>query len=309
MRGMQVNGAGGVPALLAAEMPLPQPSDGEVLIQVRAAGATTAELHWYPTTHTKDGGPRVEAVPGHEFCGVVAAVGKNVTEVAVGQEIYGMNDWYSDGATAEFCVALPSSIAPKPASLSMEAAATVPIGALTAWQGLLDRAHVQGGERVLVHGGAGAVGAYAVQLAQLHGARVIATTSARSVEFVKQLGVERVIDYRSVRFEDEVGKVDVVFDAVGGETRARSWQVLKPQGRLVTVSSDVEDTAEQRDKDAFFIVEPNRRQLEEVGRLIDEGKLKTFVSAAVPLQDAAMAYSGTVPNRLPYGKVVITVSA
>jgi NADPH:quinone reductase-like Zn-dependent oxidoreductase len=166
-----------------------------------------------------------------------------------------MNDWFADGATAEFCVTQAPSVASKPATLTHEESATVPIGALTAWEGLLDRAKIQPGERILVQGGGGAVGIFAVQLAHLHGAHVIATVSSKQMKLVAELGADEVIDHHASRFGDRTQKVDVVFDGVGGETLDRSWDLLKPGGRMVTIAS-IEDTAEQRGKDAFFIVEP-----------------------------------------------------
>ena len=254
MKAMQVNHADRGPALIATELPQPEPGEGELLIRVRAVGVTHAELNWYPTTHTKDGAPRKGAVPGHEFSGVVAAFGKNTKGFAVGQDIYGMSDWFVNGAIAEFCVTQPQSIAPKPIALTHEAAATVPIGALTAWQGLFERAKLQPGERVLVQGGAGGVGLFAVQLAHQHGAHVIATASQKNLQLVAELGADEVVDYRASRFEDRSGKVDVVFDTAGGDTLDRSWSVLNAGGRLVTIVSDLPENAEQRVKDAFFIV-------------------------------------------------------
>jgi D-arabinose 1-dehydrogenase-like Zn-dependent alcohol dehydrogenase len=177
MKAMQLNHAGQVPVLIATELPQPKPGEGELLIRVRAVGVTHAELSWYPTTHAKDGTPRKRAVLGHEFSGVIAALGKNTKGFEVGQDIYGMSDWFVDGAIAEFCVTQPQSIAPKPTTLTHQAAAAVPIGALTAWQGLFERAKMQPGERVLVQGGSGAFGLFAVQLAYQHGAHVIATLS------------------------------------------------------------------------------------------------------------------------------------
>src|SRR4029077_19797054 len=282
---------------------------GELLIRVRATGVTPTELLWYTTTHTKQGGARTRAVPGHEFSGIIAAVGKGADGFNVGDEIYGMSDWFADGATAEFCLTQPQNIALKPKSLTHELAATAPIGALTAWQGLFDRAKMQSGERVLIHGAAGAVGLFVVQLAHLRGAYVIATASARNAEFVKQLGADEVIDYETSRFEDQVGNVDIVFDAGGGATLNRSWTVLKPSGRIVTIAADSEATADQRVKDAFFIVEPNQEQLLEVAKLLDAGSLKAFVSAVVPLEEASIAYSRAVPDKRGYGKVVIAVAA
>jgi NADPH:quinone reductase-like Zn-dependent oxidoreductase len=310
MKAMQVNGEDRTPILIPAELSTPEPGEGELLIRVHAAGVTPSELLWHPTTHTKDGQARLRAVPGHEFSGIVAKLGKHVGGFELGQAIFGMNDWFADGATAEFCLAQPQDIAAKPATLTHELSATVPIGALTAWQGLLDRAKLQPGERVLVHGAAGSVGLFAVQLAHLHGARVIATASAQNIEFVRSLGADEVIDYKKVRFEEEIAdKVHVIFDAIGGETLDRSWSILKTSGRMITIAADAETTTEQRIKDAFFIVEPNQKQLVEIAHLLDTGKLKTFLKAAVPLEDASAAYSRTLQATHSYGKVVITIPA
>jgi NADPH:quinone reductase-like Zn-dependent oxidoreductase len=300
MKAIQVNNSNHGLPLIASEIPQPRPSEGELLISVRAAGVTPTELEWYPTSHTKDGTPRKGAVPGHEFSGIIAELGKNTKGFEVGQEVYGLNDWFAEGATAEFCLTTPQSIAAKPASLTHEAAATVPIGALTAWQGLLERAKIQPGERVLIHGAAGAVGIFAVQLAHLHGAHVIGTASAANLDLIARLGADEVLDYRASRFEDRTQKVDVVFDGVGGETLARSWSMLKPSGRMVTI-------VDEASKDAFFIVEPNQKQLIEVAKLLDAGKLKTYVGAVVPLADASSAYSGVVPKTRENGKVVVAI--
>jgi NADPH:quinone reductase-like Zn-dependent oxidoreductase len=304
---MQVNNSTQGPALIATELPRPRPGEGELLISVRAAGVTPTELSWYPTSQTKDGTPRTGAVPGHEFSGVIAELGKNASGFAVGQEIYGLNDWFADGATAEFCLTTAQSIAGKPATLTHEAAATVPIGALTAWQGLLERAKIQPGERVLIHGAAGAVGIFAVQLAHLRGSHVIGSASSANLELIAKLGADEVIDYRASRFEDRTQKVDVVFDGVGGETLARSWSMLKPGGRMVTIAAGG-NAGDQRSQDAFFIVEPNQKQLTEVAKLLDSGELKTFVGAMVPLAEASSAYSGAVPNKRGSGKMVIVIN-
>jgi NADPH:quinone reductase-like Zn-dependent oxidoreductase len=307
MKAMQVNNTSGGSPLVAVDLPRPEPREGELLIRVHATGVTPTELHWYPTTQQKDGTPRPSAVPGHEFSGVVAALGKNTAGFTAAQQIYGMSDWFADGATADYCVTVPQSIAPKPATLSYDEAATVPIGALTAWQGLFDHARLQSGERVLVHGGAGSVGIFAVQLAHLHGAHVIATVSDTNAKLVAELGANEVIDYKTSRFEDRIQKVDVVLDSVGGDTLDRSWSVLNPGGRLVTIASGLPENAEQRVKDAFFIVEPNQEQLLEIAKLLDTGKLKTFVNAVVPFSEASNAYSGAVRNKRGYGKVVIAL--
>ena len=278
-----------------------------MLVRVRAAGVTPTELLWYPTTHTPDGKPRRNAVPGHEFSGVVAALGPGSTGFEIGQEVYGMNSWFADGATAEFRVTQLDWIAPKPTRLSFAEAAAVPIGALTAWQGLFDRARLREGETVLIHGASGAVGVFAVQLARHRSARIFATASANSRDFLTELGVERVIDYRAERFEEIVSKVDVVFDGVGGATLQRSWSVLSSTGRLVTIAADSEVTADERTKQAFFIVEPNQTQLREVGSLLDAGKLRAFVQAEVPLARAGSAYDGAARAGPARGKIVVVL--
>ena len=308
MKAMRINDAQPGPLLIAATLTQPQPGDDELLIRVRAAGVTTTELLWYPTTHTKTGEVRKGAVPGHEFSGVIAALSNGTDGFNVGDEIYGMNDWFADGATAEFCLTQPQNIALKPKTLTHELAATVPIGALSAWQGLFERAKMRSGERVLIHGAAGAVGLFAVQLAHLHGAYVIATAAARDTEFVKRLGADEVIDYKTSRFEDQVEHIDIVFDAVGGKTLERSWAVLKPGGRLVTIAADSEAATDQRVKEAFFIVKPDQKQLREVAKRLDAGTLKAFVSAVVRLEEASSAYSRAVRDKRGYGKVVIAVS-
>jgi NADPH:quinone reductase-like Zn-dependent oxidoreductase len=311
MRAMRLaKSANGAAQLVAAEVPQPKPAAGDVLVRVHAAGVTPTELGWEPTIQQKDGSPRLNAIPVHEFSGVIAEVGSDVRDFQPGQEIYGMNDWYVDGGLAEFCVTQPGSIAPKPAKLTHAEAATVPIGALTAWQGLFDRSHLQAGQRVLIHGASGGVGVFAVQFARNVGAHIFATASARNRDFVKQLGANEFIDYKSQRFEDVARDIDVVFDAVGGETFDRSFSVLKPGGSIVTiVSTENPETAfDERKKNAFFIVEPNQKQLIEVANLIDAGKLKTFVDAVVPLANAASAYDNSLKNRQGQGKVAVEIT-
>lgn len=293
--------------LKLVEMARPTAGRGEVLVAVRAAGLMRTELSWYPTNYQKSGEARVGAVPGHEFSGVVAEVGEGVAGVTVGEDIYGMNDWFVDGAMAEFCVTSAESLAPKPRTLTWEQAASVPIGALTAWQGLFDRAKLQAGETVLVQGGAGSVGMFVVQLAKLHGAKVIATASARTLEVVRALGADEVIDYETERFEDRVLDVDVGFDTVGGETRTRTQAVLRRDGRMISIAADGEVTTDPVVRAAYFIVEPKREQMIEVARLLDAGKLRTFVDAAVPIEEAVKAYKGEVRRELGFGKVVVRV--
>jgi NADPH:quinone reductase-like Zn-dependent oxidoreductase len=307
MKVMRFNDSAEVPSLVEATVDTPVPTSGEVLIRVRAAGVTPTELSWYPTTHTKSGDQRHGAIPGHEFSGVVTALADGVTGVAFGDEVYGMNDWFADGATAEFCLTRPEWIAPKPASLTHIEAASLPISTLTAWQGLFDRAHLRQGDRVLIHGGAGAVGLYAIQLAHKTGAYVITTVASEHFDFVRQLGAQEVIDYRTDHFQKVVKNVDVVFDTVGGATLRDSWEVLNPGGRMITIAAKSEGTKDERIEKAFFIVEPNRGQLIEIGRLVDSGHLKTFVAAEIPFNQASAAYTGKLRQTVGRGKVVLAI--
>jgi NADPH:quinone reductase-like Zn-dependent oxidoreductase len=305
MKIMRFNDSLEAPALVNATTDTPPPTSEEVLIRVRAAGVTPTELTWYPTTHAKSGDPRRGAIPGHEFSGVVIALGDGVTGVTLGDEVYGMNDWFADGATAEFCLTRPEWIAPKPAGLTHIEAASLPISTLTAWQGLFDRGHLRQGDRILIQGGAGAVGLFAIQLAHKIGAYVITTVASEHFDFVRQLGAQEVIDYRTEHFQKIVKNVDVVFDTVGGATLRGSWEILKPGGRIVTIAAKSEGTKDERIEKAFFIVEPNRDQLIEIGKLVERGDLKTFVAAEIPFDQASAAYTGKLRQTGGRGKVVL----
>lgn len=305
MRAMRLADSSESPKLVEAALPQPQPGPGEVLIRVSAAGTIRTELGWYPHTHDKSGAARHNAIPSHEFAGTVAAVGDGVTDFSIGQHIYGMNDWFAEGALAEYCLTTPSAIAPAPLTLSPTQAATVPISALTAWQGLFIHGHLHPGDRVLVHGGAGSVGLFAVQIAHLHGAHVIATASGRDTTFATQLGADVVLDYHTTKFEDVLQpNIDIVFDTVGGDMLLRSLPLIKPGRFPVTVSSTNENAADERVKRAFFIVEPHQRQLMEVAALIDTSKLRTWIKAEIPLDQANDAYAGTITG---HGKTVVII--
>jgi NADPH:quinone reductase-like Zn-dependent oxidoreductase len=304
MKAIRLHRRGGPEEFVYEESPEPQPGAGQALVRVRASAVTPTELQWVPTWTTRSGeSRRFPIIPGHEFSGEVALVGEGVTDFAVGDLVYGLNDWFGDGAQAEYCVAGAGEVARKPSSIDHVAAAATPISALTAWQGLIDRGQLATGQRVLIHGAAGGVGVFAVQLARWRGAHVIATASAGNAAFVRGLGADEVIDYLARRFEDVVHDLDLVFDAVGGETLERSWGVLKPGGRLVTIAASGENSRDPRTREAFFIVEADRPQLGEVARLIDGGNLRPMVDAVFPLARAREAYEHK-PLR---GKVVLRV--
>ena len=307
MRAMSFQKKGGPEDLCYGEVPPPRPQEDEILVEVRATTVMPTELQWSTTWAIPTGQPRpFPIILSHEFSGRVAELGPKVTALKPGDQVYGMNDWFSNGAQAQFCTAPASAVAPKPTSLEDSQAAVVPISALTAWQGLFDHAHLGPGQRVLIHGAAGAVGGFAVQLAHGCGAYVIATASSNQLDFVRGLGADQVIDYKATRFEAEAGQVDAVFDTVGGETLERSWGLLKPGGKLVTIATQSEGSSVPRVREAFFIVEPDGAQLAQLSQLIDTGKLRPTVDSVFPLERAPEAYEHAKRGHL-HGKVALRI--
>jgi NADPH:quinone reductase-like Zn-dependent oxidoreductase len=242
MRAVRAHKRGGPEQLAYEPAPRPEPAAGEVLVAVRAASITSGELDWDATwTDSFDGTgrDRTPIVPSHEVSGVVIELGDGVTGLAVGDEVYGLIPFTRDGAAAQYVTVPADVLAAKPAQLDHDSAAAVPLAALTAWQALVGHAALAPGQHVLIHGGAGGVGSFAVQIAAAQGAQVTATALPQDKEFVSRLGAGKVIDYSVDRFEDHVTEVDVVFDAVGGETQARSWAVLRRGGVLVSIVQGV----------------------------------------------------------------------
>ncbi|WP_371649205.1 NADP-dependent oxidoreductase [Streptomyces mirabilis] len=298
----------GGPEQLTYEIaPRPVPGPGEVLVGVRSASITPDELVWDATwTDSFDGSgsERVPIVPSKEVSGVVAELGPEVSDWKVGDEVYGLIPFTRDGAAAEF-VAVPAAVlGAKPARLDHDHAAALPLAGLTAWQGLVVHGGLRPGARVLVQGGAGGVGSFAVQVAVALGASVTATAGAEAADFVRGLGAEQVVDYRSERFEEQVKDVDLVFDTVGGDTQERSWQVLRPGGRLVSIVAPPDATKEGG---RFFVVEPDRSGLEELSRLVADGELTPPVDSVFPLAETAQAYAALERGHRR-GKIVLHVS-
>src|SRR5580704_12697634 len=259
------------PASLTSEtVPVPDPGPGEVLVEVHATAVTAGELSWPESW---------PAIPCHDLSGVVAETGGGVVGWRPGDEVYSLVAFDRPGAAAEYVTTSAADLAAKPSGVGHVEAASVPLGALTAWQALHEHARLQPGQHVLVHGGAGGVGIYAVQLAARHGARVTATASARNQAFVTGLGAADVLDYTG-RFEDHVHDVDVIIDPVGGSTTARSWPLLRSGGILVAIAEEPDLAAAGRDdvRSVFFVVEPNGGQLRELATLIDHKQLRPVVS-------------------------------
>jgi NADPH:quinone reductase-like Zn-dependent oxidoreductase len=309
MKAVRLHGRGGPDHLVYEDAPQPHPGLGEVLVRVYATGVIANELKWDATYQTKAGNPRALPIPGRDLSGVVEEVGHGVTTLVPGSEVYAMLDFGCDGAEAEYTIALPNELAPKPGTLDHVQAAAVPLSALTAWQALFEHANLGAGQTVLIHGAAGGVGVFAMQLARLAGAQVIATASARNGDFLRELGATEVIDYTTTRFEEVVKRVDVVFDLVGGDTLQRSWQVVKPAGVLVSVviPRPSADGAKGHDaRFAWFVVEPNREHLIQIGTLIDAGHIRPIIETVLPLCEARQAYEQGAKGHMR-GKIVLRV--
>jgi NADPH:quinone reductase-like Zn-dependent oxidoreductase len=301
----------GPPEVMRFErVPRPGPGPGEVLVRVEAAGVGPWD-GWIRAGKSALPQP-LPLTPGSDLSGEIAATGSGVSGLHVGDQVYGVTNPRFVGAYAEYALASADMVSDKPASLSHVEAASVPVVAVTAWQALFDHAGLRAGQRVIIHGAAGNVGAYAVQLARDARLQTIATAATDDISFVRDLGADTVIDYRTQRFEDEVRDVDAVIDLVGGETQNRSFQVLRRGGRLISAVSEPDrKLAEYHGVEAsFFLVNVTRRYLTEIARLADDGKLRTKVGAVLPLAEAREAHLMLERVRpQPKGKIVLAVGA
>jgi len=309
MMALRAHARGGPERLVYEEAPAPVPGPGEVLVAVHAAAITFAELTWDLSWTTRDGRGRTPVIPPHEVSGTVAGLADGASGVAVGDEVYGLIDFDRDGAAAEFTTVPAAGLAAKPRTASHAETATLPLAALTAWQALADYAALEPGERVLVHGGAGGVGAFAVQLAVIFGGRVTATGRDGEADFVRDLGAEAFISSGEGPGGGAVpGGFDVVIDTVGGAVLDASYQLMRAGGRLVTLSAppSAERAREAGVHAMFFVVTPDPGELAQLAKLVDEGRLRPVVSQAFPLRDGRLAYESAGRPRPP-GKTVLLV--
>ena len=306
-------------ALVFDDVPVPTIAPDEILVKVKSTAVNYLDL-------VKASGKARQIlpidlpwIPGHEFAGVVEQIGRDVAAWAPGNAVFGANE--TGGAYAEYLVVKPAVIAGKPSNLSFEEAASVPVAAQTAWQGLFTHGHLEKGQTILIHGGAGAVGAYAVQLASHAGATVIATASGYDEAYVRSIGASRVVDYRQAEFEKVLReKVDLVFDLVGGDTQKRSFLVLKEGGRLIATTQPVsqEETARHRVSGAMMRLAPSADKMARIARLLAEGTLRPDVATVYALPDAAQAWKDVAGNlspggprparSRPHGKIVLRVA-
>ncbi len=286
MLAVRLHEYGGADKLVVEEVERPQPQTGQVLVRLAFAGVNPADWKMREGYYQKFMPLPFPWIPGMEGAGTVEAVGEGVNTLQPGQAVFGL----INSAYAQYAVAPASDLSPKPAALSLAQAATVPVGALTAWQAVIEEAGVQAGQRVLVQGGAGGVGLFAVQLARWRGAHVIATTSGPNVEFVRGLGAETVIDYRTTRVEEVVKDLDAVIDTVGGDLVARSVPLIKPGGIFVTVAAMVDpELGESRGIRATSSRRADTACLAEISGLLSDRQLVPEVGKVFPLAQARQA--------------------
>ena len=305
MRALRAHRRGGPEVLTYETAPVPTPSREEVLVAVRAAAITFDELTWEETWF-RDGVDRTPIIPSHEVSGVVTATGPGVMELAVGDEVYGLIQFDRDGAAADYVTVPAADLAARPSRASDVEAAALPLAGLTAWQALVDHAKLQPGERVLVLGGAGGVGALTVQVAAYLGAEVTATVRGDVAAAVRQMGARHVVDVRTESVPERA--FDVVVDTVGGTTLDAAFAYPRTGGRLITLSAPPPvGRADQFGVSAtFFVVTPDRRQLIHLAEMVDAGRLRVAIADTFPLEAGREAYESGRRHRLP-GKTVLTI--
>jgi NADPH:quinone reductase-like Zn-dependent oxidoreductase len=309
MKAARIHTFGPPSVIVIDDLPRPAPGHGEVLVRVAAAGVGPWDA--LIREHKSVVQTPLPLILGSDVSGVIEEVGPGVSAFQAGDEIYGVTNPDFCGAYTEYAIASAAMVARKPQGLSHVEAASVPVVAVTAWQMLFDYAQAKAGQTVLVHGGAGNVGAYAVQLASQADLQVFATASSADAPYVRSLGATTVIDYKTTRFEEVVPPIDVVIDTVGGDTRERSFGIIKPGGMLVSVVSEPMPERHHSNgvRAVFFLVEVTTARLDKITDLFNRGKLTARVGTVLPLEQARTAHEmlGGAPHSR--GKIVLTLEA
>jgi NADPH:quinone reductase-like Zn-dependent oxidoreductase len=307
MKAIVVHEYGGPNVLKYEDAPRPDPKENEVLVRVIACGVNPADPLIVSGKYAKEFGTHLPLIPGYDVAGVVEKTGAKITKLKVGDGVYGYALF--GGGWAKYAVLAESEAALKPKSLTYVETAAVPLAALTAWQALIDAAKLSAGQTVLIHGGSGGVGSFAIQIAKARGARVIATASTANQDLLKQLGADVAIDYTKTKFEEVAKDVDVVLDPVGRDTLARSYGVVKKGGFIATLVSrpDQEELDKHGIHGASIFSHPDANELTEITRLIEERKIKPVVTQVVPLNDAVKAEEQAETHHTR-GKIVIKIA-
>ena len=298
----------GAPEVLKIEqVQRPEPNEDEALVRVIASGVNPADPLTLNGKYAREFGTHLPLIPGYEIAGVVEKTGSNVTKLKVGDAVYGYPTF--GGGWADYVTVKEGEVAAKPRSLNFVDAAAVPMGALTAWQALVDVAKLQPGQTVLIHGGSGGVGTFAIQIAKARGARVIATASTANQDLLKQLGADVAVDYTKAKFEDVARDVDAVLDPVGKETLARSYGVVKKDGIVMSLVArpDPVELKKRGIRGAGISVHPDAQDLTEIAQLIDAGKIKPTVTQVLPLSEAIAAQQQAATHHTR-GKVVLRIA-
>src|SRR5213080_2454830 len=309
MKAIVVHEYGGPEVLKYQDAPRPAPKEDQVLVRVIAAGVNPVDDASRSEKYAKFFGITLPFIPGYDIAGVVEKTGANITKFKAGDSVYAYLNLKDGGGYAEYAVATEVEAAPKPKSISFVEAAAVPVVALTAWQALIDTSKLSAGQTVLIHGGSGGVGTFAVQIAKARGAKVIATASTANQDLLKQLGADVAIDYTKQKFEDIDKDVDVVIDTVVEDTLARSDGVVKKGGFIVSLVArpDRAELEKHGIRGAPMSVVPNSDDLAEMTKLIDAKKVKVIVSQTFPLSDAVKAQEQAATGHTR-GKIVLKVA-
>src|SRR6266516_55103 len=309
MKAIVVHEYGGPEVLKYQDAPRPAPKEDQVLVRVIAAGVNPVDDASRFEKYAKFFGITLPFIPGYDIAGVVEKTGANITKFKAGDSVYAYLNLKDGGGYAEYAVATEVEAAPKPKSISFVEAAAVPVVALTAWQALIDTAKLSAGQTVLIHGGSGGVGTFAIQIAKVRGAKVIATASTANQDLLKQLGADVAIDYTKTKFEDVVKDVDVVLDTVGRDTIARSYAVVKKGGIITTIASrpDPAQLEKYGIRGTSIWSRPESGELADIGKLIDENKIRVIVSQTLPLFDAIKAQEQVATGHTR-GKIVLKIA-
>jgi NADPH:quinone reductase-like Zn-dependent oxidoreductase len=294
--------AAGTAGVKLVQRPEPHAEINDVVVQIHAGGFTGDELTWPSTWTDRAGRDRTPSIPGHELAGVVTALGYGTTGLSIGQRVFGLTDWYRDGTLAEYVAVEARNLAPLPGDVDFAEGAALVMPGLTAWQGLFDHGRLQAGQRVLVHGAAGVVGSMATQLAREAGAYVIGTGRAGARQTALDFGAQEFVALENDVLED-VGKVDLVFDVLGGDIAKRSAGVIRAGGTLVTITGPTE-ARPSGGRTIDFVVEPDRAQLSEIVKRLRHGGLRTNIGNVAALDDGVAAFNRT--ERIK-GKTIIRV--
>ena len=309
MKAVVVHQYGGPEVLKYEDAPRPEPKENEILVRVIAAGVNPVDGSIRSGKYAKFFGSKPPFTPGYDVAGVVEKTGAKIDKYKPGDAVYAYLDLDRGGGYAEYTIVTNEEASAKPNSITFAEAAAVPLAALTAWQALIDEAKLDKGQTVLIHGGSGGVGSFAIQIAKARGAKVIATASTPNQDLLKQLGADVAVDYTKQKFEDVAKDVDVVLDSVGKDTLARSYGVVKEGGFIVTLVAQIDQAELDKHKirGASLSVEPNPDELAKIGRLIDEKKIKVIVSQTFPLSEAMKAQEQVATGHTR-GKIVLKVA-